>query len=180
MSQFFASGDQSIRVSASTSVLPMNIRDWFPLGWTGWISLQSRGLSRVFSSTTVNQTEFQTVFTPATTPSGPPTWPPGSGSERSSSKGGFHFSPLPAALTCPSLLAASSYSLGPMLCPRNPALDPCKGRHPGLCSLSLPRCWPPGLVSYVSWFPWGPGWLSQRWGQPELIMRTMRTGPVSR
>ena len=44
MSQFFASGGQSIRVSASTSVLPMNIQDWFPLGWTGWISLQSKGL----------------------------------------------------------------------------------------------------------------------------------------
>ena len=45
MSQFFASGSQSIGVSASTSVLPVNIQDWFPLGWTGWISLQSKGLS---------------------------------------------------------------------------------------------------------------------------------------
>ena len=53
MSQFFASGDQSIGVSASASVLPMNIQDWFPLGWTSWISLQSKGLSRVFSNTTV-------------------------------------------------------------------------------------------------------------------------------
>ena len=53
MSQFFASGGQSIRVSASASVLPMNIQDWFPLGWTGWISLQSKGLSRVFSNTAV-------------------------------------------------------------------------------------------------------------------------------
>ena len=44
MSQFFASGDQSIGVSASASVLPINIQDWFPLGWTGWISLQSKGL----------------------------------------------------------------------------------------------------------------------------------------
>ena len=52
MRQFFASGDQSIGVSASTSVIPMNIEDWFPLGWTGWISLQSKGLSRVFSNTT--------------------------------------------------------------------------------------------------------------------------------
>ena len=52
MSQFFASGGQSIGVSASASVLPMNIQDWFPLGWTGWISLQSKGLSRVFSNTT--------------------------------------------------------------------------------------------------------------------------------
>ena len=53
VSQFFPSGDQSIRVSASASVLPMNIQDWFPLGSTGWISLQSKGLSRVFSNTTV-------------------------------------------------------------------------------------------------------------------------------
>ena len=51
--QFFASGSQSIGVSASASVLPMNIQGWFPLGWTGWISLQSKGLSRVFSNTTV-------------------------------------------------------------------------------------------------------------------------------
>ena len=47
MSQFFTSGGQSIGVSASASVLPMNIQDWFPLGWTGWIFLQSKGLSRV-------------------------------------------------------------------------------------------------------------------------------------
>ena len=53
MSQFFVSGDQSIGALASASVLPMNIQDWFPLGWTGWISLQSKGLSRVFSNTTV-------------------------------------------------------------------------------------------------------------------------------
>ena len=51
MSQFFASGGQSIGVSASASVLPMNSQEWFPLGWTGWISLQSKGLSRVFSNT---------------------------------------------------------------------------------------------------------------------------------
>ena len=50
MSQLFASGGQNIGVSASTSVLPMNNQDWFPLGWTGWISLQSKGLSRVFSN----------------------------------------------------------------------------------------------------------------------------------
>ena len=55
MSQFFASGGQSIGVSASGSVLPMNIQDWSPLGWTGLISLQSKGLSRVFSSTTVQK-----------------------------------------------------------------------------------------------------------------------------
>ena len=50
MSQVFASGGQSIGVSASTSVLPMNTQDWSPLGWTDWISLQSKGLSRVFSN----------------------------------------------------------------------------------------------------------------------------------
>ena len=53
MSQFFTSAGQRIGVSASASVLPMNIQDWFPLGWTGWISLQSKRLSRVFSNTTV-------------------------------------------------------------------------------------------------------------------------------
>ena len=58
VSQFFASGGQSIGVSASASVLPMNIQDWFPLGWTGWISLQSKGLSRVFSNTTVQKHQF--------------------------------------------------------------------------------------------------------------------------
>ena len=51
-------GGQSIGVSASTSVLPMNIQDWCPLGWTGWISLQSKGLSRVFSNTTVQKHQF--------------------------------------------------------------------------------------------------------------------------
>ena len=58
MSQFFPSGSQSIGVSASTSVLPMNTQDWSPLGWTGWISLQSKGLSRVFSNTTVQKHLF--------------------------------------------------------------------------------------------------------------------------
>ena len=58
VSQFFASGGQSIGVSASASVLPMNIQDWFPLGWTCWISLQSNGLSRVFSNTTVQKHQF--------------------------------------------------------------------------------------------------------------------------
>ena len=55
MSQLFPSGDQSIGVSASTSVLPTDIQDWFPLGWTGWISLQSKGFSRVFSSNTIQK-----------------------------------------------------------------------------------------------------------------------------
>ena len=58
MSQFFSSGGQSTGASASTSVLPMNIQDWFPLGWTGWISLQSKGLSRVISNTTVQKYQF--------------------------------------------------------------------------------------------------------------------------
>ena len=58
MSQFFTSGDWSIGVSASASILPMNIQDWFPLGLTGWISLQSRELSRVFSNTTVQKHQF--------------------------------------------------------------------------------------------------------------------------
>ena len=57
-SQFFVSGGQSIGVSASASVFPMSIQDWFPLGWTGWISLQSKGLSRVFSNTTVQKHQF--------------------------------------------------------------------------------------------------------------------------
>ena len=58
MSQFFASGGQSIGVSASASVFPMNIQDWFPLGLTGLTSLQSKGLSRVFSNTTVQKQLF--------------------------------------------------------------------------------------------------------------------------
>ena len=58
MSRFFLSGGQNIGVSASASVLPMNIQDWFPLGGTGWISLQSKGLSRVFSCTTVQKHQF--------------------------------------------------------------------------------------------------------------------------
>ena len=58
MSQFFSSGDQSIGASASASILPVNIQDWFPLGWTGWISLQSKWLSRVFSSTTIQKHQF--------------------------------------------------------------------------------------------------------------------------
>ena len=58
MNQLFASGGESIGASASTSVLPVNTQDWSPLGWTGWISLQSKGLSRVFSSTTVQKHQF--------------------------------------------------------------------------------------------------------------------------
>ena len=58
ISQFLTSGDHSTEVSASASVLPMNIRDWFPLELTGWISLQSKGLLRVFSNTTVQRHQF--------------------------------------------------------------------------------------------------------------------------
>jgi len=58
MSQLFISGCQSIGVLVSASVLSMNTQDWFPLGWTGWTSLQSKGLSRVFSNTTVQQHQF--------------------------------------------------------------------------------------------------------------------------
>ena len=58
ISQLFTSDGQSIGVSASTLVLPVNTQDWSPLGWTGWISLQSKGLSRVFSNTTVQKHQF--------------------------------------------------------------------------------------------------------------------------
>ena len=58
MSQLFSSGGPSIGVSASTSLLPMNIQDWSPLGWTAWIALVSKGLSRIFSNTTVQKHQF--------------------------------------------------------------------------------------------------------------------------
>ena len=58
MSQLFTRGGQSIGVSASASFLPMNILDWSPLGWAGWISVQSKGLSRIFSNTTVQKHQF--------------------------------------------------------------------------------------------------------------------------
>ena len=61
MSQLFVSGGQNIGVSASTSVLPMNTQDWSPLGWNGWISLQSKGLSIVFSNTTVQKHQFYLI-----------------------------------------------------------------------------------------------------------------------
>ena len=60
-SHFFASGGQSTGASALASVLPMNLQDWFTLGWTGWISLQSKGLSRVFSNTTVQKHQFSSA-----------------------------------------------------------------------------------------------------------------------
>ena len=62
MNQFFASGGQSIGVSASASIIPMNIQNWFPLGWTGLISLQSKGLSRVFSNITVQKHQFSSFL----------------------------------------------------------------------------------------------------------------------
>ena len=63
MSWLFSSGGQSIAAAASVSVLPMNIQDWFPLGWTGWISLQSKGLSIVFSNATVQKHQFFSTLT---------------------------------------------------------------------------------------------------------------------
>ena len=74
MSQLFTSGGQSIGVSTSASVLPMNIQDWFPLGWTGWISLQSKGLSRVFSNTTVQKHQFFSAQLSSQSNSHIPTW----------------------------------------------------------------------------------------------------------
>ena len=68
MSQLFASGGQSIGASDTASVFPMNIQDWFPLGWTGWISLQSKGLSRVFSKTTVQKHQFTSKIRRAAQP----------------------------------------------------------------------------------------------------------------
>ena len=62
MSQLFASRVQSIGVSALASVLPMNIQEWFPLGWTSWVSLQSKGLSRVFSNTTVQKHQLSCAY----------------------------------------------------------------------------------------------------------------------
>ena len=61
-SHFFTSGGQSIGVSASTSVCPVNTQDWSPLGWTGWISLQSKGLSRVISNTTIQNNHIRYLF----------------------------------------------------------------------------------------------------------------------
>ena len=75
MSQFFASGGQSIGVSASASVLPMNIQGWFPLGWTGRISLLSKGLSRVFSNTTVQKHQFFSTQLSSQSNSHIHTWP---------------------------------------------------------------------------------------------------------
>ena len=75
MSQLFAWGGQNTGVSASASVLPMNIHDWFPLGWPGWISLQSKGLSRVFSNTTVQKLQFFSAQLSSQSNSHIHTWP---------------------------------------------------------------------------------------------------------
>ena len=75
MSQLFAWSGQSIGVSALASVLPKNTQDWFPLEWTGWISLQSKGLSRVFSNTTVQKHQFFGAQLSSPTNSHVHTWP---------------------------------------------------------------------------------------------------------
>ena len=75
VSQLFSSGGQSIAVSASASVLPMNTQDWSPLGWTGWISLQSMRLSRVFSNTTVQKHSFFSAQLSSQSNSHIHTWP---------------------------------------------------------------------------------------------------------
>ena len=75
ISQFFTSGGQSSGASASTSVLLMNTQDWFPLGWTGWISSQSKGLSRVFSNTTVQKHQFFSTQVSLQSNSHIHTWP---------------------------------------------------------------------------------------------------------
>ena len=75
VSQLFAWGSQSIGVSASTSVLPVNTQDWSPLGWTGWISLQSKGLLWVFSNTTVQKHQFFSAQLSLQSNSHMHTWP---------------------------------------------------------------------------------------------------------
>ena len=75
MSQLFTWGSQSIGVSASASVLPVNTQDWSPLGWTGWVSLQSKGLSRVFSNTTVQKHQFFSAQLSSQSNSHIHTWP---------------------------------------------------------------------------------------------------------
>ena len=75
VSQLFASSGQSITVSASTSVLPMSTQDWSPLGWTGWISLQSKGLARVFSKTAVQKHQFFSAELSSQSNSRIHTWP---------------------------------------------------------------------------------------------------------
>ena len=110
MSQLFILGGQSIGVSASASVLPMNIQDWSPLGWTGWISLQSKGLSRVFSSITVRKHQFLSAQ--------PPLW----------SSSPFHMWVLdqPCVSVSPLPLGSPSSFLSHPVCPpRAPRLAAC-------------------------------------------------------
>ena len=75
ISQLFASGGQNIGVSALASVLPMNTQDWSPLGWTAWISLQSKGLARVFCNTTVQKHQFFSALLSSQSNSHIHTWP---------------------------------------------------------------------------------------------------------
>ena len=75
ISQLFASGGQNIGVSASTSLLSVNTQDWFPLGWTGWTSLQSKRISRVFSNTTVQKHQFFSAQLSSQSNSHIHTWP---------------------------------------------------------------------------------------------------------
>ena len=75
MSQLFTWGGQSTGVSASASVLPMNTQDWSPFGWTGWISLQSKGLTRVFSNTTIQKHQFFSAQLSSQSNSRIHTWP---------------------------------------------------------------------------------------------------------
>ena len=75
MSQLFTWGGQSTGGSASASVLPVNTQDWFPLGWTGWISLQSKGLSRIFSNTIVQKHQFFSTQLSSQSNSDIHTWP---------------------------------------------------------------------------------------------------------
>ena len=75
MSQLFASGGWSIGVAASASVLPVNTQDWFPLEWSGWISLQSKGFSRVFSNTTIQKHQFSGAQLSSQSNSNIHTWP---------------------------------------------------------------------------------------------------------
>ena len=75
LSQLFSWGGQSIGVSASASVLPMNTQDWSPSEWTGWVSLQSKGLSRVFSNTTVQKHQFFGIQLSSQSSSHIHTWP---------------------------------------------------------------------------------------------------------
>ena len=123
VSQFFASGGQSIRVLSSTSVLPMNTQDWSPLGWTGWISLQSKGLPRVFSNTTVQKHQFFGAQLSSQSNSHIHTWPLGKHVHYCQKKPCSHEQSLhvsvqtPLPLPEPSLRASLVPGLCPQFCP---------------------------------------------------------------